>query len=47
MVKRRARTLVDLGRIEGIGKARVEKHGARLISILEELSPAGEVSIPE
>ena len=42
MVKRRVQTAADLGRIEGIGKARLEKYGARLLAILSDLAPAKE-----
>lgn len=46
MVTRRARTVADLGAVEGVGAARVEKYGARLLALLAELSaaPAPEVT---
>ena len=34
MVKRRAKTVAELGAIEGIGMARVEKHGAQMVALL-------------
>jgi len=34
MVKRKVRTPADMSGIEGIGKARVEKHAGRLLAIL-------------
>ncbi len=40
MVSRRVRTLSDLGEIEGIGAARVERYGGRLLGLL---SAAAEV----
>ena len=38
MAKRRPATLSSLGSIDGMGKARLEKHGARLLAIIA--SPA-------
>jgi superfamily II DNA helicase RecQ len=37
MVKRTARTTEDLRAIDGMGPARVDKYGARLLAILSEL----------
>lgn len=39
MVTRKVRTAVDMGAIEGIGKARVEKHAERLLAILAAPAP--------
>lgn len=41
MVRLPARSLADLGRIEGIGKARLDKQGPRLLAILA--APANPV----
>ncbi len=38
MVKRRVRTPAELAAIEGVGRARIEKYGARLIAILADLA---------
>lgn len=37
MVKRRVRSAAELGKIEGIGPARLEKYGALLLVLLAEL----------
>jgi superfamily II DNA helicase RecQ len=34
MVTRRARTVVDLGAIEGVGKSRVDRYGAAFLAVL-------------
>jgi superfamily II DNA helicase RecQ len=39
MVTRKVCTPADMGGIEGIGKARVEKHAARLLTILTAQAP--------
>ena len=39
MVKQRARTPADLRKIEGLGPARLEKYGPRLLAVLAELPP--------
>ena len=39
MVRRPIRTLEDLAGIEGIGRARLEKHGARLLECLATTHP--------
>jgi superfamily II DNA helicase RecQ len=38
MVQQRCRTAADLGRIEGVGEARVEKYGDRILQILTTLA---------
>ena len=37
MVKRRVRSAGELGKIEGLGPARMEKYGARLVALLADL----------
>ncbi|HEY3856314.1 MAG TPA: HRDC domain-containing protein [Verrucomicrobiae bacterium] len=37
MVKRRVRSAAELGKIDGIGPARLEKYGVRLLALLAEL----------
>lgn len=37
IVQQRCRTAADLGRIEGVGDARVEKYGGRILEILAAL----------
>lgn len=36
MVKRKATTLAEIATIEGVGKARVEKYGPRLVALLAQ-----------
>ena len=40
MVRNKARSAADLGRIEGIGPARIEKYAARVLEILCAAPPA-------
>lgn len=44
MVRRPVSTLADLEAIEGIGKARLEKHGARLLELLAATATENETN---
>lgn len=46
MVRRKARSAADLGRIEGIGPARVEKYAARFLEILCAPLPTASPAVP-
>jgi superfamily II DNA helicase RecQ len=41
MVKRRIRSAAELGKIDGVGPARLEKYGARLLAVLSDLPQEG------
>ncbi len=40
MVRRRARAVADLGRIDGVGPARIEKYGRAFLEVLRAALPA-------
>jgi len=47
MVRRQVRTLADLADVNGVGPARVEKYGPRIVEIMAEASrPPGEEPPP-